>query len=195
MKKTLLAFILLASPCALAAGPALPTPSRLGSALNQMLSAQPVLPNLGDAIDRLLSGQPVLPTPSTLSSALDRMLGGQPAPAPAPTSSVTVSFLSGELPQRCHVSLQGSRAGRLALAGGRSSTRTVSVDVDPHTPVTVRLVCAGRTADTTVTASDAHTFITPLAEKNVGWAHVFSLDGQGVPGLGINPNWDGQAQH
>lgn len=189
MKKTLLAFILLASPCALAAGPALPTPSSLGSALNQMLSAQPQLPNLGDALNRLLSGQPVLPTPSTLSSALDRMLGGQPALAPAPTptsttSSVTVSFLSGELPKFCHVSLQGERAGRLALAGGSNSTRTVSVDVDQGRPVTVRLLCVGSAADTTITPTSS-TFITPLAEKNVGWAHVRSLNGQGVPGLGI----------
>lgn len=137
---------------------------------------------------------PELPTTSSaLSSALEKLLGGQDT-QPA-TGSVSVSFLSAELPKRCHVSLQGERAGRLALAGGLNTRPVVSVEVDPHSPVTVRLVCVGRTADTTITASGAHTFITPISEKNVGWAHVFSLDGQGVPGLGINPNWDGQAQH
>ena len=137
---------------------------------------------------------PELPTTSSaLSSALEKLLGGQNTQPD--TSGVTVSFLSAELPKLCHVSLQGERAGRISLAGGLNTRPVVSVVVDPHTPVTVRLVCAGRTADTTVTASDAHTFITPISEKNVGWAHVFSLDGQGVPGLGINPNWDGQAQH
>lgn len=138
---------------------------------------------------------PALPvTSNALSSALEKLLGARDTQAPTATSTATVSFLSAELPDLCYVSLQGDRAGRLALAGGTNQARVVTVDVDPFSPVTVQLVCMDRTADTTITASNAHTFITPLAEKNVGWAHAWSLRGQGVPGLGINPNWDGQAQ-